>query len=62
MTCKYCEGYGHKLRDRGGRCEDCEGTGKVLCEECGEILEFCECNQTNEPWRNAINEGANDDE
>ena len=44
MTCKHCDGYGHKSRE-SGKCEDCEGTGRVLCEECGEILEFCECNE-----------------
>lgn len=45
MKCRYCNGSGRMRGEPQYRCEDCDGTGKELCEECGEILEHCSCNE-----------------
>jgi DnaJ-class molecular chaperone len=55
MKCPECNGTG-KQKEPQYRCEDCDGTGKQLCEECFEELEFCECNQNNEPEEDEENE------
>jgi len=42
--CGECKGTGRQ-RERQYRCEDCDGTGKVLCDECGQELEMCICDE-----------------
>jgi RecJ-like exonuclease len=44
MKCPFCKGSGRSPeRGHNYRCENCDGTGKVLCDTCGELLELCKC-------------------
>jgi RecJ-like exonuclease len=45
MMCPECKGTGRQ-KERQYRCEDCDGTGRVLCLECGAVKEDCQCNET----------------
>jgi hypothetical protein len=44
MRCPECKGT-VRQSERQYRCEDCDGTGKVLCDECGQVLEMCICDE-----------------
>jgi DnaJ-class molecular chaperone len=56
MKCPECNGSGKQRGEPHYRCEDCDGTGKVLCDECFEELEFCECSETKELEEDEENE------
>ena len=43
-TCRWCRGTCRGGIEKRGRCEDCEGTGKVAaCEVCDEAPGDCIC-------------------